>query len=197
MDNKTKPFQHFCNNPVSGYPLTDGELTILADRWWDVAFDLRIWLTLSGCYGGAESDHKNYALDRIDLLAGILGEQEIQRIHDEVEARWKDKLDEKYWRAFKEDHAIFQDEAAQEAADRESRTAAVEDEKQHDGRPGDLEIDRYTYRFNGRDGTYNLIEIVNPQDKVIATLYYWDEPDTDEAKRVEDSAATICKHLNH
>ena len=55
----------------------------------------------------------------------------------------------------------------------------------------------YEYRFNGRDGTFDLIEIMNPEGAVIATLYYWDEPDTDEAKRVEKAARTICRHLNH
>jgi hypothetical protein len=56
---------------------------------------------------------------------------------------------------------------------------------------------QYTYQFNGRDGTFDLIEIVNPAGTVIATLYYWDEPDTDEAKRVVESACVICENLNH
>jgi len=56
---------------------------------------------------------------------------------------------------------------------------------------------QYAYQFNGRDGTFDLIEIVSPDGAVIATLYYWDEPDNDEAKRVEKAARTICKHLNH
>lgn len=114
MNTNKNPFQHFSDNPVSGYPLTDGELTILADRWWDVEYDLGIWLTLCGCYGGAESRDRRYALDRIDLLAGILGEEEIERIREEVETRWKGKLDEKYWTAFKEGRAIFQEEDEEE-----------------------------------------------------------------------------------
>ena len=57
--------------------------------------------------------------------------------------------------------------------------------------------DEYTYQFNGRDGTFDLIEIVSPCGKVLASLYYWDLPDTDEAARVEKSARIICRHLNH
>ena len=55
---------------------------------------------------------------------------------------------------------------------------------------------RFTYQFNGRDGTFDLIQIINPNGQSIAALYYWDEPDTDEAKRVEQSARLICEHLN-
>jgi hypothetical protein len=54
----------------------------------------------------------------------------------------------------------------------------------------------YTYCLNGRDGTFDLIEIVNPEGKPIAALYYWDEPDTDEAVRAERSARLVCQHLN-
>lgn len=54
----------------------------------------------------------------------------------------------------------------------------------------------YTYRLNGRDGTFDLIEIVNPAGRVIASLYYWDEPDTDEAARAEASANVVCDQLN-
>lgn len=54
----------------------------------------------------------------------------------------------------------------------------------------------FTYCFNGHDGTFDLIGILNPRGQVIARLYYWDEPDTNEAARVKRSARTICKHLN-
>jgi hypothetical protein len=62
--------------------------------------------------------------------------------------------------------------------------------------------DDYTYRFNGHDGTFDVIEIVNPKGKVIATLYYWDDsfektPNNAETKRVIKATKTICKHLNH
>jgi hypothetical protein len=45
-------------------------------------------------------------------------------------------------------------------------------------------------------GTFDRIKIVNPEGNPIATLFYWDEPDTDEATRVEASARLICQHLN-
>ena len=31
---------------------------------------------------------------------------------------------------------------------------------------------------------------------MIARLYYWDDPHTDEAARVEESAQVVCEHLN-
>jgi hypothetical protein len=58
------------------------------------------------------------------------------------------------------------------------------------------QTDRYTYRFNGRDGTFDLIEIISPDGKAIASLYYWDDPDTNEAASVERSARIVCRHLN-
>jgi|HubBroStandDraft_4_1064222.scaffolds.fasta_scaffold1670305_1 hypothetical protein len=58
------------------------------------------------------------------------------------------------------------------------------------------QADNYTYQFNGRDGTFDLIDIISPDGKVIASLYYWDEPDTTEAARAERSARIVCRHLN-
>jgi len=56
---------------------------------------------------------------------------------------------------------------------------------------------KYTYERNCPDGVFDRLAIVGPEGEVIANLYYWDEPDTDEAKRVEKAARIICKHLNH
>ena len=114
MTTSTTPIQFRSRNPVSGYPLTEGELSVLAEQWWDVYYDLAIWITLSGSYGGAESGDKYYALDRLDLLAGILGDDEIERIRSEVEERWKEKIDETWWAAFKEGRALWQEETDKE-----------------------------------------------------------------------------------
>ena len=54
----------------------------------------------------------------------------------------------------------------------------------------------FTYCLDGHEGTFDVIGILDPRGKIIARLYYWDEPDTDEAARVKRSARTICKHLN-
>jgi hypothetical protein len=54
----------------------------------------------------------------------------------------------------------------------------------------------YTYERAGGDGTFNLIAIISPEGREIACLSYWDEPDTDEARRVEEAARTICEHLS-
>jgi hypothetical protein len=114
MSTTQHPFRHFSTVPVSRYPLTDGELAILADRWWDVAYELGTWMTLWGSYGGAEGRDRDYALDRLELLKGVLGEHEIDRIHIEVEARWKEQLGEDCWAAYKQGRAIFQEESEAE-----------------------------------------------------------------------------------
>lgn len=120
MNTKTKPV-HFCNNPVSGYPLTDGELSVLAEHWWDVALDHAIWWTLSGCIGGDEVRERNHALGRLDLLAGQLGEGEIDRLREEAEARWRARLGEEPWAAYKNGRAIYQEEAQRRTRRRERR----------------------------------------------------------------------------
>ena len=55
--------------------------------------------------------------------------------------------------------------------------------------------DLYTFSRD-RDGTFDTFDIRSPEGQVIASLYFWDEPDTDEAKQAEASARTICKQLN-
>jgi len=60
----------------------------------------------------------------------------------------------------------------------------------------------YTYQLNGRDGTFDLIELLNPKGEVIITLYYWGDdavpchPQSEQA-RVEKAARTICELANH
>jgi hypothetical protein len=54
----------------------------------------------------------------------------------------------------------------------------------------------YTYRRD-RDGTEDTLDIQDPGGRTIATLYFWDEPDTDAAERAEAAAKAITEHLNH
>jgi len=58
------------------------------------------------------------------------------------------------------------------------------------------QIGNYTYQFNDRHGTYDLIEIINPQGQAIATLFYWYATDDEETARVERAAKLVCKQLN-
>ena len=171
--------------PAEGYPLTKEEVLILAEHWFEQYLDSCVFSTLHGQIGSSDLRIRAYADERLELMEDIVGKDEVKATCDRVEARWRKQMGEELWAAFTEGRAVLGDDAR-----------AAEDEEQRDGEVGDKEIDRYTYRFNGRDGTFNLIEIVNAQHQVIATLYYWDEPDTDEAKRVEESASAICKHLN-
>lgn len=115
---KNKTIHPYRDNPVSDYPLTDGELSVLAEHWWDVVFDHTIWWTLSGCVGGSEVREHNYALGRLDFLAANLGEEEISRIRDDAETRWKAALGEEQWTAFMNGRALYQEEAEERTRSR-------------------------------------------------------------------------------
>jgi hypothetical protein len=54
---------------------------------------------------------------------------------------------------------------------------------------------RYTYSRD-KDGTYDTLHIHAPDGSIVAGLYFWDEPDTDEAKEAEQSARHIVEQLN-
>lgn len=112
---KETAYDWFSDKPVRGYSLTEGELSVLADHWWDVVYDLDLFLTLSGCCGGAEQRDRNYAGRRLALLAELLAPEEFARVRDEVEARWKEQLSEETWTAFKGGRALSQEQARAEA----------------------------------------------------------------------------------
>jgi hypothetical protein len=60
----------------------------------------------------------------------------------------------------------------------------------------DAKTPGYTYRRD-KDGTEDTLVIQDPAGRTIATLYFWDEPDTDVAERAEAAAKAITEHLNH
>ena len=115
MTTTTRFFASFSDNPVRGYSLTEGELSVLADHWWDIVYDLNIFIVLSGCCGGAEQRNRDYAGRRLALLAELLAPEEFARVRDEVETRWKEQLSEESWTAFKEGRALSQEQAQAEA----------------------------------------------------------------------------------
>jgi hypothetical protein len=113
MNTIRQPLHPFSENPVSGYPLIDGELGLLADCWWDLVYDHSISWTLSGSVDGSEVHERKHALARIELLAQILGEEEITRIRDAVEQRWRKMLGEDQWAAYKAGRVLYQEDAQQ------------------------------------------------------------------------------------
>lgn len=115
MTTTTRFFASFSDKPATEYPLTEGELSVLADHWWDIVYDLNLFLVLSGCFGGAEQRDRDYAGRRLDLLAERLAPEEFDRVRDEVEARWKERVDDESWTAFKEGRALWQERLAAEA----------------------------------------------------------------------------------
>jgi hypothetical protein len=124
MNTTTKPIHPFSKNPVSGYPLTHGELCALAEYWWDIAFDHGIWWVLSGTVGASEMREHDHASDRLDLIAKLLGEDEVGRIRNEIEARWRRKLGEEQWTAYEEGRSIYRDEPEERTGRREARANA-------------------------------------------------------------------------
>ena len=53
----------------------------------------------------------------------------------------------------------------------------------------------YTFR-RGKDGVDDVLEILDPEGKVITAIRYWDEPDTYSELEAKQSAQIICTHLN-
>jgi hypothetical protein len=101
----------FSRTPATGYPLTEGELITLAEHWWSVALDHRAWWTLSATVGGGEARDHRHALDRLELLAEIVGRGEIERIGKLAEGRLRERLGEELWTAFQEGRPLLQEEA--------------------------------------------------------------------------------------
>jgi hypothetical protein len=52
----------------------------------------------------------------------------------------------------------------------------------------DTKTPGYTYTRD-KDGTEDTLDILDPGGQAIATLYFWDEPDTDAAQRVSSALA--------
>ena len=101
-------------NPVSGFPLTDGDLVVLAETWWDVFIDTDLFCVLTGTgLSGSDWFDMKFASDRLDRLAEKLGEDEIRRIRGRIEERWRQKIGEGHWHAYKTGSPIIQDEAAE------------------------------------------------------------------------------------
>ena len=90
MNSTENQIDQFSQNPVSGVPLTDGDLVALAETWWKVFIncDLFCVLTASGL-SGSDRYEMTFASDRLDRLEEKLGKDEIQRIRGRVEERWR------------------------------------------------------------------------------------------------------------
>lgn len=114
MNSTKNELDRYSENPVSGFPLTDGDLVALAETWWDVLIDCDLFCVLTGTgVSGSERYDMRFASDRLDRLAEQLGEDEIQRIRNRVEEHWRRKVGEAHWNAYTTGNPIIQDEAAE------------------------------------------------------------------------------------
>ena len=122
MNSTEKELDRYSENPVSGFPLTDGDLVVIAETWWDVLIDCDLFCVLTGTgVGGSERYDMRFASERLDRLAEKLGEDEIQRIRGRIEERWRQKIGEVHWNAYKTGNPIIQDEAAERSEKRAKR----------------------------------------------------------------------------
>jgi hypothetical protein len=55
---------------------------------------------------------------------------------------------------------------------------------------------KHYYTERTRNGTEDQIDIMSPEGKAIASIQFWDEPDTDAAAHAEADAKLIVDALN-
>jgi hypothetical protein len=124
MNSTEKELDRYSENPVSGFPLTDGDLVVIAETWWDVFIDTDLFCVLTGSgLSGAEWHDMHFASDRLDRLAETLGKDEILQIRGRIEERWRQKIGEVHWNAYKTSDPIIQKAAAERSEKRARRSA--------------------------------------------------------------------------
>ena len=117
MSSTIQELGRYSENPVSGYPLTDGDLVALAETWWDVIVDNDLFRTLYGT-SGSEWRDMAFASERLDRITETLGTDQVQGVRDRVEDHWRRRVGEDHWNAYKAGVAIFQIEAEEQSAKR-------------------------------------------------------------------------------
>lgn len=125
MRSTIQHLDRYSENPVSGYPLTDGDLVALAETWWDIVIDNDLFQTLSGTFGSEWREMK-FASARLDRVAETLGTDAVQEIRDRVERRWRGRVGEAHWNAYKGGEAILQVEAEGRSEKRAERAGTGE-----------------------------------------------------------------------
>lgn len=105
------PFDIFIPDPVANYPLTTGELVILAERWWDFVVDTEHFWVLANTVGSSEMRDRVYASERLARLESILGADHIDRLREEALARWRGRYGEVYWAAVRAKRPLIEIEA--------------------------------------------------------------------------------------
>lgn len=108
---ESNPFDIFIPDPAGDFPLTTGELIILAERWWDFIVDTEHFWVLANSVGSSERHDGDYAYDRLELLLTLLGADHIDRLREEALARWRGRYGEVYWAAVQAQRPLLQIDA--------------------------------------------------------------------------------------
>ncbi len=105
------PLARYSEEPVTTYPLTKDELRALAAHWVYEHLDCSVFCCLYGTVGSTDLRMWEYTKDRVDKIAAILGQEEIDKVIDEVKERMRQRLGDEAWTAFLEGRAICGDDA--------------------------------------------------------------------------------------
>ncbi len=129
MENKTNPLDFITPDSPSDYPLTTGELVILAERWWDFFIDMDHWWVLANQVGSSELRDVRYAEGRLALLEEALGSEHMDRLQLEALARWRGSYGELLWHSVRAKRPLFEVEAECRSV-AEGRLPAYDDQPQ-------------------------------------------------------------------
>jgi hypothetical protein len=100
--NRMDPFSKRSAELVENYPLTKEELRLLAVHWMEAHIDNKAWCVLHSTSGGAELQVSGYTAERVNLIAGILGDDEMDSVFREADEWLRNKLGDAFFTAYKE-----------------------------------------------------------------------------------------------
>ena len=92
------------------YPLTQGELLILADHWWRLLVNVETRCTLTGCVVSRDRSCGRAARARLELLEQRLSPNDFARCEALACEEARAALGETHWAAFCEGRAILREE---------------------------------------------------------------------------------------
>jgi hypothetical protein len=108
---------------IAGYPLTKEELRLLAIHWATLHIDNAAWCVLAATVGTTELGVADYTGTRLDLIAGILGDEAIEAAYFAAEERIRERLGDELWTAFRERKPVLRERMdADQMATTESET---------------------------------------------------------------------------
>ena len=114
------PLAQYSEDPVTDYPLTKDELRVLAVHWSEKYLDTSVFCCFAGQVGSTDLRVWDYIADRHKKIAAILGQEEIEKVHAEVNEAMRQRLGEEDWTAFREGRPIFQEQIEAEYARKEA-----------------------------------------------------------------------------